>query len=70
MEDYLTSVDVLDCSGRTTHTLTLQIDGTVRISMPSGLEAVVDPTRRLVLTRGVNVPSTLFDAAASLSSFS
>ena len=68
-EDYLTSVDVLDCTGKTTHTLTLQMDGNVRISMPTGVVAVVDPHRRTVLTCGVEVPSTLLDAAVSLASF-
>jgi hypothetical protein len=69
VEDYLASVDVLDCTGAATHTLTLQVDGTVRITTPHGVPVVVDPAHRVVLTRGMEVPSTLMDAAVSLASF-
>lgn len=65
---YLTSVEVLDCSGQTTHVLTLLVDGNVRITMASGTVAIVDPERRTVLTAGVSVHATLLDAAAALSS--
>ena len=64
---YLTSVEVLDCFGQTTHVLTLLVDGNVRITMANGTVAIVDAACRTVLTAGVSVHATLLDAAAALS---
>ncbi|WCO65501.1 hypothetical protein PO878_13440 [Iamia majanohamensis] len=58
---------VLDCQGRTTHTLVLEVDGTVTIRFhPGGAEARVDPRTRTVLTPSVTVPAGLLDEAAAL----
>lgn len=42
LDDYLETTRLIDCQGRTTHTLTLLLDGTVRVTTTS-LVAVVDP---------------------------
>lgn len=63
----LVTEELLDCNGRTSHRLVLEIDGTVTISfLGSGVTASVDPTNRAVHTPGVHVPQTLMDHAASL----
>ncbi len=63
----LATAHVLDCQGRTTHVLTLEIDGTVTIAFRSGGHtARVDPRTRTVLTPGMHVADTLMDEAASL----
>lgn len=63
----LAEARVLDCQGQTTHTLVLEIDGTVTICFHhGGAQARVDPGTRTVLTPSITVPSTLMDEAASL----
>lgn len=47
IDDYLESTQLIDCNGRTTHTLTLLLDGSVRVRTAS-LVAVVDPRERCV----------------------
>jgi len=67
VDQYLSHVDLLDCSGVPTHTLTLLLDGTVRIVFhPSGREARVAPDTRTNLTPHVPVPGPLLDAAGQL----
>lgn len=65
---HLATAHVLDCQGRTTHVLTLEIDGTVTIAYRhgGGHTARVDPRTRTVLTPGMHVPDTLMDEAVSL----
>lgn len=65
LDTYLDSAQLLDCNGRVSHTLTLQLDGTVRIRF-SGREAVVDPRTRRNLTPDVAVHDTLVEAACTL----
>jgi hypothetical protein len=43
LEDVLETVELIDCSGRVTHRLTLLIDGRVRVRTGE-IEAVVDPS--------------------------
>lgn len=63
----LATAHILDCQGRTTHVLTLEIDGTVTIAYRQGGHTVrVDPRSRTVLTPGAHVPDALMDEAASL----
>lgn len=62
----LERIELLDCTGRTTHTLVLLIDGTVEIRYREGHRAVVDPATRRVLTPTVTVHQDLLDAAAGL----
>jgi hypothetical protein len=45
LDPWLRSVDLIDCSGRTTHVLTVLIDGRVHVRAP-GCEATVDPATR------------------------
>jgi hypothetical protein len=56
LDDYLETTHLVDCHGRTTHTLTLLLDGTVRVTTAS-LVAVVDPR-----TRGVRPPAVRLGA--------
>jgi hypothetical protein len=53
-DDYLETTRLIDCRGRTTHTLTLLPDGTVRVTTAS-LVAVVDPRERGIRPRGVRL---------------
>jgi hypothetical protein len=62
----LFSTELLACDGKVSHTLTLLIDGTVRIRFSSGAVGLVDPTTRTVLTRGIEVQDALMDCAVSL----
>ncbi len=62
----LASVQLLDCTGSCTHTLTLRVDGTVEVRFRAGHAALVDPAARRVLTPGVSVHRDLLDAAAGL----
>ena len=62
----LTSTSLIDCTGVTTHTLTLLIDGRVRVRFASGVEADVDPGTGTVLTPGRSVPPQVIAAARTL----
>jgi hypothetical protein len=64
--DYLISTSIIDCQGRATHTLTLQLDGTVEVRSAMGDRLLIDPARRCCLTPGARVPEQLMDLAASL----
>ena len=66
--DDLLSTSLIDCHGTVTHTLTLLIDGTVRIAFTGGAHAIVDPRTGVVLTPGRVVPRPLIAAARSLAS--
>ena len=48
LEDYLQSVQLMDCTGRTTHTLTLMLDGRVSVRV-GAVEVVVDPVARVAM---------------------
>ncbi|MFV0260036.1 MAG: hypothetical protein ACK5PP_16485 [Acidimicrobiales bacterium] len=45
LDEYLETVTLVNCTGQVTHTLTLLIDGTVRVRTGHA-EAVVDPSSR------------------------
>ncbi len=63
----LAHADVLDCQGRVTHSLVLQVDGTVAITFRAGGVVVrVDPRTRTVLTPGAVVADVLLAEAAAL----
>lgn len=51
---------LIDCHGRTTHTLTLLPTGRVEIDFAGGTTAEVDPRTRTCLTPGVTIPGTLW----------
>ncbi|MGY6501934.1 MAG: hypothetical protein ACXIVQ_13715 [Acidimicrobiales bacterium] len=65
LDAHLDSVQLLDCSGQVSHTLTLLVDGRVRIRF-AGREAIVDPRSRRNLTPQVPVHDTLMDSACAL----
>ncbi len=48
LDDYLDSVELIDCSGQVTHRLTLLVDGRVRVRVGE-VDAIVDPSTRAVL---------------------
>lgn len=56
LEDYLETTKLIDCHGRISHTLTLLLDGTVRVRTPN-LAAVVDPRDRSVRPSAVRLGS-------------
>lgn len=62
----LAQTSLIDCAGSITHTLTLLVDGTVRVRFSSGVEADVDPRTGVVLTPGRVVPEQVLAAARSL----
>jgi hypothetical protein len=62
----LQQAELLDCSGRVSHTLTLLIDGLVRIDSANGRTAIVDPRTRRNLTPHVPVGPALVDRAAQM----
>ncbi|MEM9037852.1 MAG: hypothetical protein AAGD18_24910 [Actinomycetota bacterium] len=63
----LVTDEVLDCNGRISHRLVLEIDGTVTIHfLSSGVTAQVEPATQAVLTPGVHVPQALMDHATSM----
>ena len=66
LDDHLQQATVLDCQGRTRYTLTLLIDGRVRVRFSSGVEALVDVDRRQCVTRGVNIPDDLWPELAAM----
>jgi hypothetical protein len=47
LDDALTTTRLIDCQGRVTHTLTLLLDGQVRVVVGPN-EALVEPRRRTV----------------------
>jgi hypothetical protein len=66
LDRYLHQVELLDCSGRVSHTLTLLPDGLVRVDFATGRRATVDPRTRRNLTPHVPVGAALLDRAAQL----
>lgn len=64
--NHLDQVQLLDCSGKVTHTLTLLVDGTVAITFAAGHRAIVDPLARRCLTPGMHLEPTLLDAAGAM----
>ena len=66
IDRYLHQVELLDCSGRVSHTFTLLIDGLVRLDFADGRTATIDPRARRNLTPHVTVGPTLLDRAVQL----
>ena len=63
----LVTEQIIDCSGRMTHELTLDFDGTVTVRFgPGGRMVRLDPANRCVLTPGAQVPDQIMDLAAGL----
>ena len=59
----LVTTSLIGCTGAVTHTLTLMVDGRVRVRFASGVEADVDPGSGMVLTPGRHVPPQVIAAA-------
>jgi len=66
LDRYLTTSDLLDCTGRVTHTLILRPDGRVTVRFASGAEALVCPRERRCITRGMTVDDTVLHAALGM----
>lgn len=66
LDSLLASHHVVDCTGKVTHTLTLLIDGTVRVAFTGGRELVANPRDRTCLTPGATIPEGLWPEIASL----
>lgn len=66
LEALLTSHHVVDCTGQVTHTLTLLVDGTVRIAFAGGRKIVAHPDTHSCLTPGASVPEALWPEVTSL----
>lgn len=62
----LESHHVVDCTGQVTHTLTLLIDGTVRVAFTGGRALLADPRTRSCLTPGATIPEGLWPEITSL----
>lgn len=65
LDRYLTSIDLLDCQGRVEHSLTLQLDGTVRVRR-GGSSIIVDPATGFVDPPGAAVPDHVIHAISEL----
>jgi hypothetical protein len=65
-DPWLEEVQLLDCTGQVSHTLTLQPDGMVAIRFNEGHTAIVDPIARRCLTPGMHLHDDLITAAAAL----
>lgn len=66
LDDHLRTAHLIDCTGRTTHTLTLLIDGAVRVASADGTSTVVDPRTRTVRPPGRPIPEALWPEIAAL----
>lgn len=63
----LVSEELIDCQGRTTHRLVLELDGTVSVHfVERGLAARIDPRTGTVLTPGFQVPPQVMNAARAM----
>lgn len=62
----LSQAHLLDCTGQITHTLVLQPDGRVLVRLRSGVEALVCPVQRRVVTRGVVLDDVAVRAALAM----
>lgn len=65
LDRYLTTTDLLDCQGRVEHSLTLLIDGRVRIRRGAST-IVIDPSTGLVDPPGAIVPDHVLHAVGEL----
>ncbi len=63
LDAYLHQTVLHDCQGKISHTLTLLLNGQVRIDFADGRRALVDPSTRQNLTPQVAVPDALMDEA-------
>lgn len=63
----LVTEELIDCQGRPTHRLVLELDGTVTVRfVERGLDIRIDPTTSTVLTPGARVPPQVMNAAAAM----
>lgn len=65
-DELLVSTDLLDCTGRVTHQLTLRVDGNVDVTFGGGHTAVADPVARRCLTPGMTIPEGLWPQIVAL----
>lgn len=65
IEKYLTTTELLDCQGRVQHTLTLMIDGRVKIRRASST-IIVEPSTGHIEPAGSIVPDHVLHAVGEL----
>jgi hypothetical protein len=65
LEDYLTSTDLLDCQGHVEHSLTLLVDGRVRVRRGTST-MTIDPDTGYVDPPGMTLPEHVLHAAGAL----
>ncbi len=65
-EEYQTTAEALDCFGNVAYRMTLRFDGTIRVTLRSGLTADVDPQTGAVLTPGVHLDQSIVDQCRQL----
>jgi hypothetical protein len=58
-EEYETTAQALDCFGNVVYQMRLRFDGTVRVTLQSGLTVDVEPSSGTVLTPGVHLDQTI-----------
>lgn len=65
--DFLSTREILDCAGRTTHRLVLDLDGSVRVTIvSSGRTVRIDPATRQILTPGGRLADDIIRLACEL----
>ena len=63
----LVTEELIDCQGRTTHRLVLELDGTVTVRfVEQGLVIRLDPRTGAVLTPGARVPPQVMNVAVAM----
>lgn len=63
----LVTEELIDCQGRTTHRLVLELDGTVTVRfVERRVEVRIDPRTSTVLTPGIQVPPQVMNAALAM----
>ncbi|MDE0178259.1 MAG: hypothetical protein OXI18_07165 [bacterium] len=66
LSEYLASTQLIDCTGKVTHTLTLLPDGMVEV-VTGAVTAIVDPhAKSVVRPAGVRIHDQIFDHASVL----
>lgn len=60
-EEYQTTAEALDCFGQVAYRMTLRFDGTIRVTLRSGLTVDVEPRSGTVLTPGAHLDPLIID---------
>lgn len=60
-EEYQTTADALDCFGNVAYRMTLRFDGTIRVTLRSGMSVDVEPQSGTILTPGAQLDPLIID---------